>query len=140
MIIRCYSELIRLKTFEERFRYLQLKGNVGKSTFGFDRVFNQIFYASQEWRQVRDRVIVRDYGCDLGIEFMDITKGSIMVHHMNPIKITDIENHTDILLDPEFLITTNRLTTHNAIHYGDEKLLSKPHVERSRNDTCPWKH
>ena len=140
LMIRCYSELILLNTFEERFRYLQLKGNVGKSTFGFDRVFNQIFYASQEWRQVRDRVIVRDYGCDLGIEFMDIPKGLIMVHHMNPIKITDIENRTDILLDPEFLITTHRLTTHNAIHYGDEKLLVKPHVERSRNDTCPWKH
>lgn len=138
MKIRTYTELSRLKTFEERFRYLQLKGAVGKDTFGFDRIFNQRFYTSQEWRAVRDFVIVRDYGCDLGVEDYEIRGQNVIIHHMNPITLSDIEHSTDILLDPEYLITTTH-NTHNAIHYGDENLLVKAPIERRANDTCPWK-
>lgn len=138
MKIRTYTELSRLKTFEERFRYLQLKGAVGKDTFGFDRIFNQRFYTSQEWRAVRDFVIVRDYGCDLGVEDYEIRGQNVIIHHMNPITLSDIEHSTDILLDPEYLITTTH-NTHNAIHYGDESLLVKAPIERRANDTCPWK-
>lgn len=137
-IIRRYSELKRLTTFEERYKYLQLKGVVGESTFGFDRIFNQMFYKSREWLSVRDEVIFRDNGCDLGIEGHEIKAGKILIHHMNPISIDDIEKRTDILLDPEFLITTIH-STHNAIHYGDERLLIVAPVERRPNDTCPWK-
>lgn len=137
MHIRTYSELIQLPTFEERFRYLQLSGSVGKETFGFDRYINQNFYRSSAWKRVRDRVIVRDNGCDLGIDDR-IIYGKILIHHMNPINDEDILNMTDILLNPEYLICVT-LDTHNAIHYGDEDLLIKEPVVRFKNDTCPWK-
>ncbi len=138
MSIRIYSDLCLLKTFEERFRYLQLNGSVGKETFGFDRFLNQGFYSSQEWKSVRDFVILRDEGCDLGVNGYDIY-GKIFIHHMNPILPKDIETNSDFLLNPEYLITTT-LNTHNAIHYGDETLLMAVPVERCLNDTCPWKH
>ena len=137
MSIRTYSEMIRLPTFEERFRYLRLKGSVGKETFGFDRYLNQNFYRSSAWKRVRDQVIVRDNGCDLGIDDR-IIYGKILIHHMNPINDEDILNMTDILLNPEYLICVT-LDTHNAIHYGDEDLLIKEPVVRFKNDTCPWK-
>ena len=138
MNIKRYSELILLPTFEERYKYLQLNGIIGDETFGFDRYINQMFYRSQEWKQVRDYVIVRDNGCDLGIEGHEI-RGKILIHHMNPIGIKDIQQVNKFLLDPEYLITT-MLSTHNAIHYGDESLLVTGPIERSKNDTCPWKH
>ena len=137
MTIRTYSELITLPTFEERFRYLQLDGRVGEETFGFDRYLNQAFYKSEEWLRVRDQVILRDNGCDLGIEGREIY-GRILIHHMNPITIDDIAKRSKYLLDPEYLITTVK-NTHDAIHYGDENLLIKMPIERTRNDTCPWK-
>ena len=137
MIIKTHSEIIKLKTFEERYRYLQLSGEVGRETFGFDRYLNQIFYRSRKWKEIRDFVIVRDNGCDLGIEGREIY-GKIFIHHMNPITLKDIERESDYLLDPEYLISTSH-STHNAIHYGDENLLITDPIERSRNDTCPWK-
>ena len=136
-IIRTYSELITLPTFEERFNYLKLKGQVGKDTFGFDRWLNQIFYRDPEWKSVRDYVIVRDNGCDLGVDGYEIN-GRILVHHMNPISKEDILERSKYLLDPEFLISTIH-NTHNAIHYGDKNLLMTAPIERSPNDTCPWK-
>lgn len=138
MWIKSYSELSQLETFEERFEYLRLDGIVGKDTFGFDRIFNQKFYRSEEWKQVRDFVIVRDNGCDLGIEGHEIFGNRIIIHHMNPISIDDIRHSTRNLLDPEYLITTIH-RTHNAIHYGDEDQLIKAPIERVRNDTCPWR-
>ena len=138
MIIRTYSELITLSTFEERYKYLQLSGFVGEETFGFDRYLNQNFYRSQEWKRIRDQVIIRDNGCDLGIEGREIF-GKIIIHHMNPISIKDIQNVSDYLLNPDYLICTTHIT-HNAIHYGDENLLMRDPIERSVNDTCPWKH
>lgn len=138
MWIKSYSELSQLETFEERFEYLRLDGIVGKDTFGFDRIFNQKFYRSEEWKQVRDFVIVRDNGCDLGIEGHEIYGNRIIIHHMNPISIDDIRHSTRNLLDPEYLITTIH-RTHNAIHYGDEDQLIKAPIERVRNDTCPWR-
>lgn len=137
MSIRTYSELITLPTFEERFQYLKLDGSVGAETFGFDRYLNQIFYRSQLWKDVRDHVIIRDHGCDLGVDGYEIY-GKIIIHHMNPITIEDIERKSDILLDPEYLISTI-LNTHNAIHYGDESLLISKPIVRTKNDTCPWK-
>lgn len=137
MKIRTYSELSKLQTFEERYAYLKLSGAVGKDTFGYDRYLNQIFYRSQEWKSIRDKVIIRDEGCDLGVEGYEI-HGRIYIHHMNPIMLKDIENRTEFLLDPEYLITTTH-STHNAIHYGDESLLPLIPKERSANDTCPWK-
>lgn len=136
-MIRTYSELSKLATFEERFEYLRLDGEVGIETFGFDRIFNQRFYTSKEWRDMRARIIVRDYGCDLGVEGYDIF-GSVIIHHLNPIRLEDIEKRSDILLNPEFLISTSH-TTHNAIHYGDENLLNMAPIERTPYDTCPWK-
>lgn len=138
MSIRTYSELISLPTFEERYRYLRLNGSVGKETFGFDRYLNQNFYRSDAWKKVRDKVIVRDNGCDLGIEDRIIC-GKILIHHMNPINDKDILDCTDILLNPEYLICVTN-STHNAIHYGNEDLLIKVPVARTKNDTCPWKH
>ena len=139
MIIRTYSEMITLPTFEERFEYLKLSSAVGKETFGFDRIFNQKFYRSKEWRDVRDYVIVRDNGCDLGDPDRPIPEGvPIYIHHLNPITLADITDVTEILLDPEFLITTTH-ATHNAIHYGDADLLIKAPVERTKFDTCPWR-
>lgn len=137
MKIRTYSELSKLQTFEERYAYLKLSGSVGKETFGHDRYLNQIFYRSQEWKSIRDKVIIRDEGCDLGVEGYEI-QGRIYIHHMNPIMLKDIEYKTEFLLDPEYLITTN-FTTHNAIHYGDESQLPLLPKERTANDTCPWK-
>ena len=136
--IRCYSELVLIPTFEERFQYLRLDGIVGQETFGFDRYMNQYFYRSKEWRRVRDVVIARDAGCDLGIPGREIF-GRVLIHHMNPIRPDDIRGRSDILLDPEYLITTVH-ETHQAIHYGDESLLITAPIERMRNDTCPWKH
>lgn len=137
-IIRTYSELIKLHTFEDRYNYLRLNGVIGEETFGFDRFINQYFYQrSKEWQNIRRHVIVRDHGCDLGVEGYEIN-GRILVHHMNPILLKDIELRSDILLDPEYLISTT-LDTHNAIHYGDESLLVRAPIERSRNDTCPWR-
>lgn len=137
-MIRTYSELITLPTFKERYEYLRLGGVVGKDTFGFDRYLNQIFYKSLEWQSVRREVIIRDNGCDLGLDGYEI-KGKILIHHMNPINVEDILNRSDTLLNPEYLITTV-LATHNAIHYGDATLLSTLPKERSKNDTCPWRH
>lgn len=136
--LKTYSELISLPTFEERYRYLQLKGSVGKETFGFDRYLNQRFYRSLEWRRIRDQVIVRDGGCDLAIEDR-LIPGRVLIHHMNPISEEDIVRATNILLNPEYLICVSH-TTHNAIHYGDEDLLiaSTP-IVRTPYDTCPWK-
>lgn len=137
MSLRTYSELSKFPTFKERFDYLRLDGAVGKETFGFDRYVNQRFYTSREWKSVRDFVIIRDLGCDLGIPGYDIY-GRVFIHHMNPILIKDIEQSSDILLDPEYLVCTTH-ATHNAIHYGDEDLLQKDPVERAMNDTCPWR-
>lgn len=138
MIIRTYSELILLPTFEERYRYLRLGGSVGEATFGYDRYLNQTFYKSDEWLSVRDEVIERDRGCDLGILDREIYD-RILVHHMNPITAADIINRNPRILDPEYLITVSHMT-HEAITYGDESLLITAPVERSRNDTCPWRH
>lgn len=138
MIIRTYNELSRLSTFEERFEYLQLKGQVGKDTFGFDRVFNQQFYKSQEWRDLRDFVIVRDNGCDLGMPGHKIAGQKIYIHHMNPISMKDIADGSDFLLNPDYLITVTH-NTHNAIHYGNKDLLVIAPIERTKNDTCPWR-
>ena len=138
MSIRTYSELILLPTFEERFKYLQLNGRVGDDTFGFDRYINQNFYRSAEWKRIRDQVIIRDNGCDLALEGYEIY-GRILIHHMNPITVKDVELSTEYLMNPEYLICVTH-NTHNAIHYGDEKLLMKDPVVRTKNDTCPWKH
>ena len=137
MSIKTYSELIDLPTFEERYEYLRLNGRVGKDTFGFDRYLNQNFYRSAEWRRIRDRVIVRDNGCDLAIDDR-IIYGKILIHHMNPITDKDLFNLSDILLDPEYLICVSH-NTHNAIHYGDGERLVKDPIVRTKNDTCPWK-
>ena len=137
MSIKTYSELIALPTFEERYEYLRLNGRVGEDTFGFDRYMNQNFYRSAEWRRIRDRVIIRDNGCDLAIDDR-IIYGKILIHHMNPITNKDLFNLSDILLDPEYLICVSH-NTHNAIHYGDGERLVKDPIVRTKNDTCPWK-
>lgn len=134
--VRTYYELCRLETFKERYRYLALRGDVGASTFGFDRYINQQFYTSRQWRQLRHHIITRDFGCDLGIDGYEIHSG-LLVHHMNPMNADDISHGDPNILDPEFLITTTQ-QTHNAIHYGDEKLLPRPYVERRRGDTSLW--
>jgi hypothetical protein len=131
-----YSELIRYHTFEDRYSYLRLGGIVGASTFGFDRYINQDFYRSREWKQVRDQVIIRDNGCDLGIIGYDI-HDAILVHHMNPMTADDVVDEEAWILDPEYLITTTN-RTHNAIHYGDASLLPKGLVERRPGDTKLW--
>lgn len=137
MTIRTYSELITFPTFEERYEYLRLKGRVGEETFGFDRYLNQVFYKSKEWRSIRDYVIARDNGCDLGMEGYEIY-GQILIHHINPITKEDILQRRDVLLNPEYLITTVK-NTHDAIHYGDVNLLVTAPIERRKNDTCPWR-
>ena len=135
---RTYSELITLPTFEERFNYLKLDGLVGKETFGYDRHINQQLYQrNPRWKSARDKVIIRDNGCDLGVEGYEIF-GKIIVHHMNPITLDDILNDRDWIYDPEYLICTVH-NTHNAIHYSDEKLLMTAPIVRTKNDTCPWK-
>ena len=137
-MIRTYSELIKLPTFIERYRYLRLDGKVGEETFGFDRYLNQEFYRNDpEWKSSRRAVILRDLGCDLGMKDREI-RGLIIVHHMNPITIDDILNRSKYLLDPEYLICTLK-NTHDAIHFGDESLLFSDPVERRKNDTCPWR-
>lgn len=133
---RTYSELSRIESFEERYRYLALRGRVGESTFGFDRWVNQSFYRSREWRQVRDQIIVRDNGCDLGVEGYEIHHG-LYIHHLNPITLRQIEEGDPCILDPENLITVTH-NTHNAIHYGDERMLPRPLVERRPGDTKLW--
>lgn len=137
MKIRTYTELSKITTFEDRFEYLRLDGSVGEETFGFDRYLNQVFYRSQKWKQVRDFVIIRDNGCDLGVDGFEI-HGRILIHHMNPITIDDIQKESAFLLDPEYLICTVH-NTHNAIHYGDASLLPQAPIERTINDTCPWR-
>lgn len=136
-MIKTYSELMSLPTFEERYQYLRIGGKVGEDTFGFDRYLNQIFYKSDEWKSVRNEIIVRDCGCDLGMSDREIF-GRIYIHHMNPITKEDILSRSDYLLNPEYLICTSKLT-HDAIHYGDENLLIIAPIERRKNDTCPWK-
>ena len=136
-MIRTYSELITFPTFEERYRYLRLEGKVGEDTFGFDRWLNQSFYKDPEWRAIRDKIIIRDNGCDLGIPGREIYS-RIIVHHMNPITKDDILSRSAFLLNPEYLICTVK-NTHDAIHYGDERLLIKAPIERTKNDTCPWR-
>ena len=135
--IRTYSELITIPTFEERFEYLRLNGEVGQATFGYDRYLNQTLYNSPEWRKFRSGIIIRDNGCDLACEGYDI-HGRMLIHHINPITPRDIRDRNPMIFDPENVITTVH-NTHNAIHYGDENLLDKPPIERSRNDTCPWR-
>jgi len=136
--IKTYSELSELETYEERFEYLSLTGKVGEDTFGFDRYLNQQLYKSKEWKMVRDIVIMRDNGCDLGMEDYDIF-GTIYVHHMNPLTTDDFENSSDYLLNPEYLICVS-LDTHNAIHYGSYDYVNRNKVvTRKPNDHCPWK-
>ena len=136
--IKTYSELVTFPTFEERFKYLQLSdGHVCEDTFGYDRYLNQQFYKTREWRNLRDSLIVRDNGCDLGVDGYEIY-GRIIIHHLNPISKNDILYRTDFLTNPEYLICTTH-NTHNAIHYGDENLLAKGPIERTANDTCPWR-
>jgi len=137
-MIKTYSELTQLKTFEERYNYLKLSGSVGQPTFGFDRWMNQRFYTSTQWRKIRNEILLRDNGCDLGDPDRPIG-GKILIHHMNPVNMKDIMNQTDYLLNPDFLICVSH-DTHNAIHYGDETLLpANKFAERTPNDTCPWR-
>lgn len=137
MIIRTYSDLIKLETFEERYQYLDLKGKVGEPTFGSKRYLNQILYKTDKWLALRDRIIVRDNGCDLGVPGRKIY-GRVLVHHINPITIEDVLNENPRVFDPDNLITTSHLT-HEAIHYGNEDLLIKDPIVRFKNDTCPWR-
>lgn len=136
-LIRTYSELITLDTFEERYEYLRLGGRVGEETFGFDRYLNQILYHSDEWQKLRRKIILRDNACDLGIPGREIEK-YIIIHHMNSISKEDILSRSELVYDPEYLICTFK-PTHLAIHYGDKSLLMTVPHERSRNDTCPWR-
>jgi hypothetical protein len=136
MLIKTFTELQRLETFNERYEYLRLKGIVGESTFGFDRYLNQMLYTSSRWLKVRDKVIIRDNGCDLGVEGYEI-RGKILVHHMNPITQGDIESNNPDIFNPKFLISTSE-RTHQAIHYGDESLLPKVPIIRRPGDTSPW--
>jgi len=136
--MRTYSELIKLETFDERYNYLKLDGSVGVDTFGFDRYLNQDFYRSVLWKNIRNHVIVRDMGCDLGIPGLEIP-GKIIVHHMNPIELRDLQKDSRYILDPEYLICVSH-ETHNAIHYGlDHKNDISLPMERTPNDTCPWR-
>lgn len=136
-MIRCYKELKRLKTFKERYEYLKIGAIVGEMTFGYERYLNQSFYKSREWRDIRNEIIVRDNGCDLGIEGYDIYD-KIIIHHMNPIIIDDIVDFNEDIINPEYLICTS-LDTHNAIHYSNDTMLRNMPLTRTPNDTCPWK-
>ena len=136
MMIKTYSELVRHDTFLDRFNYLSLRGHIGRETFGFDRWINQAFYKSREWKQARQYVIARDLGCDLGVDGYDI-HSQLLVHHMNPLSPSDIDDASLDILDPNFLITTTH-RTHNAIHYGDSTLLAQPFEPRTRGDTALW--
>lgn len=138
-IIRTYSELIQIPTFEGRYEYLKIGGKVGEETFGFDRYINQILYTSPEWRSLRNKIITRDGGCDLAIPDRKIEEGvKVFIHHMNPITVEDIVNRSDYVFNPEYLICTIKIT-HDAIHYGDSELLYKEPIVRFKNDTCPWR-
>lgn len=137
MTSKTYSELIAIPAYEDRFKYLQLQGAVGKDTFGYDRYLNQVLYNSREWKRFRNEIIIRDNGCDLAFEGYDI-HGRILVHHINPITVDDVVNRNPLVFDPENVICVTH-NTHNAIHYGDESLLITAPIERTRNDTCPWK-
>lgn len=137
MIIRSYKELSRIEDYYDRFEYLKIRGNVGEITFGWLRYLNQVVYHSQRWRKVRDEVIIRDDGCDLGHPDYQIN-GQIIIHHMNPLTPEQVEEDSDLIYDPEFLICVASIT-HNAIHYGSESLLPSPLVERRPGDTCPWR-
>ena len=136
MKIRTFSEMIKKTSFEERFQYLRLDGVIGVSTFGFDRYLNQQFYKTRAWKQTRDYVIARDFGCDLAVRGYEI-HDKVLVHHMNPITVEDIIHTSDYLLDADFLVCVSH-QTHNAIHYGDANLLKKPLVERKPGDTTLW--
>lgn len=136
-MIKTYSEMILLPTFLERFRYLQIGGMVGAETFGFDRYLNQSLYRTAEWKRFRNEIIVRDNGCDLGCDDRTIY-GKILVHHINPLTVEDIINRHSCVFDPDNVICVS-LDTHNAIHYGDEELLMLGPIERTKNDTCPWR-
>lgn len=135
--LKTYDELISFPTFEERFRYLVLGGAVGAMTFGGHRLLNQDFYKSEEWMRVRREVIVRDNACDLAFDGRPIV-GQVIVHHINPISIEDLEEDREIVLNPEFLICVSH-RTHNALHYGDDRGIQRDYTPRCRNDTCPWK-
>lgn len=137
MTIRTYTELSQLKTFSERFEYLKLSGYAPKETYGYERYLNQSFYRSREWQHIRDMVIARDLGCDLGLEEFPI-HGRAAIHHMNPITADDVKLATELLTCPEYLICFSH-DTHNAIHYGNEALLQKEPIERTPFDTCPWR-
>ena len=136
--IRTYSEMITLKTYEERFDYLKIGGQVGRETFGYDRYLNQILYNTKQWKKFRREIIIRDNACDLACEGYEINY-RILVHHINPITVEDIINRNPMIFDPENTITTTH-RTHNAIHYGDKNLLMLQPMERTPNDTCPWRH
>lgn len=138
MSIKTYSELITIPTFEERFEYLQLKGSVGKDTFGYDRYLNQILYSSPEWKRLRNQIIIRDNGCDLACEGYDI-RSRVLIHHLNPITVDDVVARGRKVFDPNNLVCVTH-NTHNAIHYGDASLLVTGPVVRTKNDTCPWRH
>lgn len=135
--IKTYSELIKIPTFLERFRYLKLKGKVGEQTFGQERHLNQTLYSSTEWKRFRRDIVLRDFGCDLACEGFEVF-GKIVIHHINPITVEDIVNRSPSIFDPENVISTS-FNTHNAIHFGDESLLCVGPIERKPNDTCPWK-
>lgn len=134
---RSFSELAKLKTFEERYDYLKLDGVVAYQTFGYDRYLNQALYKSGRWKRVRDQIIIRDDGCDLGVQGREIYD-KIVIHHMNPITVDDIALEKSYVFDSEFLICVSD-NTHRAIHYGSETMLMQNPIERRKNDTCPWK-
>jgi len=138
MSIKTYSELITIPTFEERFEYLQLKGSVGKDTFGYDRHLNQVLYRSPEWKRLRNQIIIRDCGCDLACEGYDI-HSKVLIHHLNPITVEDVLARSRKVFDPDNLVCVSH-NTHNAIHYGDVDLLVTGPIVRTKNDTCPWRH
>ena len=137
MTRKCYTELSKLTTFNERFNYLKLDGIVGEETFGYDRILNQLLYKSKKWRKVRDEVLIRDNGGDLGLEDYPIN-GRAIIHHMNPITVEDVLNDKPEIFDPEYLITVSN-STHNAIHFSNENNLQKDPIERIQNDTCLWR-
>lgn len=138
MSIKTYSELITIPTFEERFEYLQLKGSVGKDTFGYDRYLNQVLYRSPEWKRLRNKIVIRDNGCDLACDGYDIY-GKVLIHHLNPITVEDVLARSRKVFDPDNLVCVSH-NTHNAIHYGDVDLLATGPIIRTKNDTCPWRH
>lgn len=138
MIIRSYKELSHIQSYYDRFEYLRLKGNVGEITFGWQRYLNQVVYHSRRWRKSRDAVIIRDNGCDLAHPDYEI-RGQIIIHHMNPLTMEEVEEDSDLIYDPDFLVCVAPMT-HQAIHYSDKKLLPSPLIERRPGDTCPWKY